>query len=451
MTAIVFLGPTLPVAEAPRIPGVDYRPPVRQGDVYGAVRAGPLDAIAIVDGYFQDVPSVWHKEILWALDRGVPVLGAASMGALRAAELDVYGMEGVGRIHRAFKDGIFPPFTDEAFEDDDEVAVIHGPAELGYPALSDAMVDIRATLDAATRDGLIPPNLRDRAIRAFKTRFYPDRRLDDLPALLAELADDPGLTAPVAAWLATNRVSVKKQDALSLLQRLEDILANPADASAPSRPVRFERTTLWAAFVEAVEAGPAPPDQAVLDELRLDPVRWGRLWPLAAARALALADAGPMPDVDRRGAVDGLRRRLGLWSRDALVAWCAANDLDSAAFARLAVEEAAIRAAGVERADATDRALVALLRLEGEYAALADRAGRKTSILAAAPNNPSQDAGGAEVLEWYFEHHLGGAVPADVDAFARAHGFAGEAAFLDAVRRERRVALAAAAERAGHD
>lgn len=451
MTAIVFLGPTLPAAEAPRIPGVDYRPPVRQGDVYSAVRAGPVDAIAIVDGYFQDVPSVWHKEILWALDRGVPVLGAASMGALRAAELDIYGMEGVGRVHRAFKDGIFPPFTDDAFEDDDEVAVIHGPAELGYPALSDAMVDIRATLDAAARDGLIPTALRDRAGRAVKARFYADRRLDDLPALLAELADDPGFAAPVADWLATNRVSVKKQDALGLLQRLEDILANPADASAPTRPFRFERTTLWAAFVEAVETRPAPPDRAVLDELRLDPVRWDRLWPLAAARALALADAGPVADADRRRAVDALRRRLGLWSRDALVAWCAANDMDSAAFARLAAEEAGIRATGAERADATDRALVDLLRLEGEYAALADRAGRKTSILAAVPGDTGRDASGAEVLEWYFEHHLGGAVPADIDAFARARGFAGESAFLDAVSRERRVALAGGLEQADHD
>ena len=35
-------------------------------------------------------------------------------------------MSGVGRIYEAFRDGIL--------EDDDEVAVLHGPEELGYPA-----------------------------------------------------------------------------------------------------------------------------------------------------------------------------------------------------------------------------------------------------------------------------------------------------------------------------
>jgi len=61
--------------------------------------------IGIVDGYFERVPAVWHKEILWAMSRGVHVLGAASMGALRAAELHPFGMVGVGAIFEGFRDG----------------------------------------------------------------------------------------------------------------------------------------------------------------------------------------------------------------------------------------------------------------------------------------------------------------------------------------------------------
>jgi len=38
---------------------------------------------------------------------------------------------------------------------DDEVAVLHGPEELGYPLLTEAMVDIRATLAEASRVGVI--------------------------------------------------------------------------------------------------------------------------------------------------------------------------------------------------------------------------------------------------------------------------------------------------------
>ena len=57
------------------------------------------DAILIVDGEFGQSLSVWHKEILHALHRGIRVVGASSMGALRAAELDRFGMEGVGEIY----------------------------------------------------------------------------------------------------------------------------------------------------------------------------------------------------------------------------------------------------------------------------------------------------------------------------------------------------------------
>ena len=86
MNVCVFLGPTLPVEEAARILDAVYLPPAAQGDVLMATDDG-ADVIGIVDGYFQGAPSVWHKEILWAMSRGVRVLGSSSMGALRAAEL----------------------------------------------------------------------------------------------------------------------------------------------------------------------------------------------------------------------------------------------------------------------------------------------------------------------------------------------------------------------------
>src|SRR6185295_18286818 len=113
-----------------------YLPPVSQGDVYRLARLGPR-AIGIIDGYFDRVPAVWHKEILWALARGIHVFGSASMGALRAAELAAFGMLGVGEIFEAFRDGVL--------DDDAEVAVAHGQAESGYRATSEAMVNVRAT------------------------------------------------------------------------------------------------------------------------------------------------------------------------------------------------------------------------------------------------------------------------------------------------------------------
>ena len=119
-----------------------YLPPAGNGDVLRAALRRPR-AIALVDGVFERVPAVWHKEILFALSEGIHVYGASSMGALRAAELDRFGMRGVGEVYRAYADG--------TLEDDDEVAVAHGDADHGFAAVSDAMVDVRATLDAAVR------------------------------------------------------------------------------------------------------------------------------------------------------------------------------------------------------------------------------------------------------------------------------------------------------------
>jgi hypothetical protein len=93
MTApvVVFLGPTLSHDDARDVLDAEYLPPAAHGDVLRAALRRPR-AIALVDGVFERVPAVWHKEILFALSEGIHVYGAASMGALRAAELDAFGM-----------------------------------------------------------------------------------------------------------------------------------------------------------------------------------------------------------------------------------------------------------------------------------------------------------------------------------------------------------------------
>src|ERR1700687_1751155 len=151
MKAIVFVGPTISSQEVSEVLDVSGMidavclPPASQGDVYRASLQWP-SAIGIIDGYFERVPAVWHKEILWAMSQGIHVFGSASMGALRAAELAAFGMTGVGAIFEAYRDGLL--------EDDDEVAVAHGLAEDGYRPLSEAMVNIRATLAAAEAAGV---------------------------------------------------------------------------------------------------------------------------------------------------------------------------------------------------------------------------------------------------------------------------------------------------------
>jgi hypothetical protein len=149
VTAFVFVGPTLRAGEAQAIlPDATILPPVCLGGVLSAVEHGAT-VIGIVDGLFEQVLPVWHKEILFALSQGVHVLGASSMGALRAAELHAFGMEGVGQIFESFRSG--------EYEDDDEVAVAHAAAEHGHRALSEAMVNLRAGLARGVSLGLLTP------------------------------------------------------------------------------------------------------------------------------------------------------------------------------------------------------------------------------------------------------------------------------------------------------
>ena len=78
MSVVIFTGPTLSAADARRVLDAEYLPPASEGDVYRWARRGP-QVIGIIDGYFERVPAVWHKEILWAMSRGIHVFGAASM------------------------------------------------------------------------------------------------------------------------------------------------------------------------------------------------------------------------------------------------------------------------------------------------------------------------------------------------------------------------------------
>src|SRR5262245_21751372 len=126
---VVFVGPSLDRAAVEAVlPDAIVLPPVCQGQVFSAVERHRPAAIAIIDGEFSQSLSVWHKEILFELSRGVRAFGASSMGALRAAECDVYGMVGVGQIYEWYRDG--------DLIDDDEVALLHASAEDEWRNLS---------------------------------------------------------------------------------------------------------------------------------------------------------------------------------------------------------------------------------------------------------------------------------------------------------------------------
>ncbi len=366
---VVFAGPSLPPSARAGLDGVTWAPPAAQGDIYRAARASP-DAIVLLDGFFSWVPAVWHKEILWAMDRGMAVHGAASMGALRAAELEPFGMIGHGAVFEAFRDGL---------EDDDEVALLHAGPEDDYRPFSCPMVNIRATLAHAAATGQLTQAQAERLTAHAKALFYQARTW---PAVL-EALDDPAAADRFAIWLrGGGEVDQKRRDALAAVQ---SALA-PSASRPQARDFHFEHTALWdelvsRAGVSAALPSPWGPRSEVISGPALRAALGGdgpRIADRAVLRFL-VADRAETADLDvdiarLEAEVARFRARHRLHEPEALQAWLADNDLTARSFMEL-IYRNALTADFVERAQtAAAPHLLDELRAAGLYPAVRDRA-----------------------------------------------------------------------------
>ncbi len=227
---VVFVGPTVPDAAEIAGGAILVRPPATQGDILRAVRDG-ANAIGLIDGNFEHVPPVWHKEILFALSEGVTVLGAASMGALRAAECDAFGMVGIGAIYRQYATG--------ETEDDSDVALLHAPEELGYAPLTLPLVNVRATLRRLSERRTIAAEHAAAVAQAAAKLFYKERSWSAI-ITGARLPPDAERDA-LATKLRAGYVDQKRADALELFEELGRI-SGPGQSQ---QEWTFNATSLW--------------------------------------------------------------------------------------------------------------------------------------------------------------------------------------------------------------
>ncbi|GAA2581213.1 TfuA-like protein [Winogradskya consettensis] len=216
-TVVVYAGPTISATDIHRVlPAAEIRPPAARGDLL-ARDWQPGDVAVLIDGYFRERRSVGHKEILRLIDAGVRVLGAASMGALRAAELAPCGMHGVGEVYEMYRSG--------RIDGDDEVGMLHGPAELGYPARTIALVNLRYGCD----EGGFGP----RIVAAAKAMAFMDRTWDGLAAAVEE--PDRVALLSLEHRIASGEWDLKRRDALAALR----VAAAPGVAPAARQTVPF--------------------------------------------------------------------------------------------------------------------------------------------------------------------------------------------------------------------
>jgi hypothetical protein len=206
----VFLGPSLPGGEARRLLAADYRPPVRQGDLD---RVEPGRVVAIIDGRLGDGITIGTDEICRAMRRGLAVYGAASTGALRAAELHDRGMRGVGWVYEAYRSGCITSA--------DEVAVLYAPDSLR--PLTVPLVNVRCWLAGLVEAGRLDAEHADRAMTGLRALDLADR---DAATIRQRLENSLGRARVAALLAATGGVitDVKAADARLLLQHLRSAL-----------------------------------------------------------------------------------------------------------------------------------------------------------------------------------------------------------------------------------
>jgi hypothetical protein len=203
---VVFVGPSFPDHATYAAKDITFLPPAHCGDVHFAAQNGATH-IGLIDGTFESGMSVWHKEIVYALEKGVVVAGASSMGALRAAECAAFGMKGFGVIFAEYDSGVRTR--------DADVALVFAPQELGYQPLSITMADLEATLAGLVRAGRIKVSTASRVTTAARSIFYKRRTLETVVELAVGTADEE-----LRDLLSSNWIDQKQTDAISLLSWL---------------------------------------------------------------------------------------------------------------------------------------------------------------------------------------------------------------------------------------
>lgn len=197
---IIFAGPSLNPDLKQKYPENQYKGPALQGDIAHATNCSSANIFVIVDGYYKSVPSIWHKEIIYANNKGKIVVGCSSLGAIRAAELDNYGMIGRGKVYQWYK-------NNEITRDPD-VAVAHGPKEEDYISYTVPIVNIKASLKFSDKE--INEKDIEEVLQISREIFFEHRTM---PSLLKRLKSSELRDKEKICYILENKyIDQKKND-----------------------------------------------------------------------------------------------------------------------------------------------------------------------------------------------------------------------------------------------
>lgn len=286
-------------------------------------------------------------------------------------------MQGFGEIFAAYRRG--------DLIDDHEVAVDHGPADIGYPILTEPLVNIRWTLKKAIEKGVV--NFQEAEELLAKAINLPFRDLNWA-----------ALDCPHVAEMAIDQ---KRCDAATLIEALHATHRKQDDLPPPA--FSLNRTRHWIAFEDrhGQITRLSTEDAAVLNELRLNPVRYRAM--LLRAAALVAFEEGTGADGTF---LEDFRSDLGLFSSNAFQGWLERNRISAAHLEKLLEQESAFENALDDAAQTLERTILDELRLSGEFELLQKRAAEKKEQLNNVSTNLSPDVFRIDLdilLQWFCE------------------------------------------------
>jgi hypothetical protein len=357
---------------------------------------------------------------------------------LRAAELAPFGMQGIGRIYNDYVTG--------RVEDDDEVAVVHGPAEANYAVLSEAMVNIRYTLRKAMMENIISASTEVRLVNIAKTAAYPLRSYELLHQEGLRLGLPLRELESLRIWLPHGRVNQKEKDARLMLRAIKRSLT---EVPAPPVAFTFQHTIAWDILVRTAGTGGSHEDycpvpaELLLEELYLQNDELSRTKAAASWRYLAHKEALQRGwQIDERELREGeveFRRARDLLDEDAFARWMDRNFLSIHQFRSLVTRELMIllTTRHLQIAPAMSQYIADYLRSSDAFAPLALRAAQKDRVLKALrlqdPRLEDGDLPLESLVQWYVNR-----TASNCDTGLALLGFAQEdaAGFLRAALRE---------------
>ena len=209
MRTIVFAGPSIAGRDLCRLSSATYAPPIKRGDL---ASVDEYDAVIIIDGEFGQHAAVSPKEILAVLAKGKTVIGAASMGALRASELDRSGMIGIGWVYNYFRG--------QVVRRDADVALAYSVFD--FKPMTVPMVDLEYWMEGAAAAGLVGRHERRLVLKVARKFFFAERTVDSLIRSLRRAVGDQ-LLQSVLEFSDGTIPSIKSLDAEAALRQAQTL------------------------------------------------------------------------------------------------------------------------------------------------------------------------------------------------------------------------------------